>query len=56
MSATKKFNFWKQVTNGKWDDAISNLRDWEGTGEDSQTQSRRDKEANLLKEWLNKNE
>jgi len=54
MDATKKFNFWTQVTTGKWDDAIKNLRDWDGTGKDSQTQSRRDKEADILEKWLNK--
>jgi len=46
-------NFWTQVTTGKWDDAIKNLRDWNGTGKPSQTQSRRDKEANILEKWLN---
>jgi len=54
IDATKKFNFWTQVTTGKWDDAIKNLRDWDGTGKDSQTQSRRDKEADILEKWLNK--
>ena len=54
IDATKKFNFWTQVTTGKWDDAIKNLRDWDGTGKDSQTQPRRDKEADILEKWLNK--
>jgi len=55
VSDTTKFNFWNQVTTGEWGDAISNLRDWDSSGKPSQTQSRRDKEANLLEEWLNKN-
>ena len=55
INATKKFNFWKQVTTGDWDGAIKNLRDWDGTGKPSQTQSRREKEANILEKWLNKN-
>ena len=55
VSDTTKFNFWNQVTTGKWDDAINNLRDWDNSGKPSQTQPRREKEANLLKEWLNKN-
>ncbi len=41
-------DFWDQVLNDEWDDAIANLRDWDGTGKPSQTQTRRDKEANLL--------
>ena len=41
-------NFWNQVLNDKWDAAIANLRDWDGTGKPSQTQERRDLEANLL--------
>ena len=42
-------NFWKQVTNGDWNGAIDNLEDWEGTGKDSTYQTRREKEANLLR-------
>ena len=41
-------DFWDQVLNDEWDDVIANLRDWDGTGKPSQTQTRRDKEANLL--------
>ena len=41
-------NFWNQVLNDKWDAAIANLRDWDGTGKPSQTQDRRDLEADLL--------
>ena len=47
---TKKApNFWKQVTNKDWSGAYSNLLDWDSTGKPSQTQSRREAEANLLK-------
>jgi GH24 family phage-related lysozyme (muramidase) len=42
-------NFWKQITNDDWSGAFANLLDWDGTGKPSQTQSRREKEAKLLK-------
>ena len=42
-------NFWKQITNGDWNGAIANLEDWEGTGKDSTYQTRREKEADLLR-------
>jgi len=45
---TKAENFWNQVLNDKWDDAIANLRDWDGTGKSSKFQDRRDIEAKLL--------
>jgi len=48
LKATTGYNFWKQVTTDDWDGAIANLRDWDGTGKPSQTQERRDLEANLL--------
>jgi len=48
VEKTTTYNFWNQVINDKWDDAIANLRDWDGTGKPSQTQERRDLEANLL--------
>jgi len=49
INATKNFNFWKQVTNDDWSGAFANLLDWDGTGKPSQTQTRREKEAKLLK-------
>jgi GH24 family phage-related lysozyme (muramidase) len=45
---TKARNFWNQVLNDKWDDAIANLRDWDETGKPSKFQKRRDLEAELL--------
>jgi len=42
-------NFWKQITNDDWSGAFANLLDWDGTGKPSQTQTRREKEAKLLK-------
>jgi len=48
LKRTTSYDFWDQVLNDEWDDAIANLRDWDGTGKPSQTQTRRDKEANLL--------
>jgi GH24 family phage-related lysozyme (muramidase) len=41
--------FWKQVTNEDWSGAFYNLLDWDDTGKPSQTQTRREKEAKLLK-------
>ena len=46
---SKTPNFWKQITNGDWNGAIANLEDWDGTGKDSTYQTRRKKEANLLR-------
>ena len=48
LERTTSYDFWDQVLNDEWDDAIANLRDWDGTGKPSQTQTRRDKEADLL--------
>ena len=48
VETTQTYDFWDQVLDDKWDDAIANLRDWDGTGEPSQTQDRRNLEANLL--------
>ena len=48
LKQTTSYNFWDQVITDDWDGAITNLRDWDGTGEPSQTQTRRDKEADLL--------
>jgi GH24 family phage-related lysozyme (muramidase) len=53
VDTTTGYNFWKQVTTGDWDGAIKNLRDWDSTGKPSQTQSRRDQEADILEKWLN---
>ena len=48
VEKTQTYHFWDQILNDKLDDAIANLRDWDGTGEPSQTQDRRDLEADLL--------
>ena len=54
INATKNFNFWKQVTTEDWSGAFANLLDWDGTGKASQTQTRREKEAKLLKSLFKK--
>jgi len=48
LKQTTSYNFWDQVITDDWNGAITNLRDWDGTGKPSQTQIRRDKEADLL--------
>jgi len=45
---TKTPNFWKQTTSGNWVDAYKNLLDWDGTGEASRYQTRRENEAAYL--------
>ena len=48
LKQTTSYKFWNQVITDDWEGAIANLRDWDGTGKPSQTQTRRDKEADLL--------